>query len=266
MLGGGHGILQGQYGLLADQLIQARLVLANGSVVTVSNDSNPDLFWAVKGAGHNFGIVTEYTYRIYDARPNETWGFEQFVFTGDKIEQLYNVVSVMRETQPPQVVEFGLVLRLPDIDPVKVRRTSPYTCLSILFAYTTQPVIIYSIFYDGSLEEAHEYTAPIRAIETIHASSQAAPYLDLPGMSGNGDKDLACQKLSGAQIFRFPIYLNSYNVTAVREVYDAFSRMMVQEPAFNNSFFLLEGYSVQAVQKIPADSTAFAHRDDNLLL
>ena len=59
LLGGGHGILQGRYGLIADQLVSARMVLANGSAVTVSADSHPELFWAIRGAGHNFGIVVE---------------------------------------------------------------------------------------------------------------------------------------------------------------------------------------------------------------
>ncbi|ESZ94483.1 hypothetical protein SBOR_5131 [Sclerotinia borealis F-4128] len=49
-LGGGHGWLQGQYGLMADQVISARLLLSNGEVVTMSEKSNPDLFWAIMGA------------------------------------------------------------------------------------------------------------------------------------------------------------------------------------------------------------------------
>ena len=120
MLGGGHGLLQGKYGLLADQLLSTRMVLANGTAVTVSNNSHPDLFWAIRGAGHNFGIVTEFTYRIYDARPNETWGFEQFVFTEDKLEVLYSLLNKLIKTQPPEVVHISMVLRLPTIDPVKV--------------------------------------------------------------------------------------------------------------------------------------------------
>ena len=60
-LGGGHGTLQGHYGLLADQIVAARIVLGNGKAVTASKKKNSDLFWALRGAGHNFGIVTEVT-------------------------------------------------------------------------------------------------------------------------------------------------------------------------------------------------------------
>lgn len=120
MLGGGHGTLQGQYGLLSDQLISARVVLANGTAVTASKDENPDLFWALQGAGHNFGIVTEFTYKIYDARVNDTWILEELVFTGDRLEELFEVHNRLMESQPPELVLWAFLNLIPEIDPVKV--------------------------------------------------------------------------------------------------------------------------------------------------
>jgi FAD/FMN-containing dehydrogenase len=116
ILGGGHGWLQGQYGLLADQVISARFVLPNGEAVTVSDDSNPDLFWAIKGAGHNFGLVTEWEYRIYDIK-NPKWSYEIFVFLGDKLEALYELTNEMKKIQPPEVVHWGYIIRVEEIDP-----------------------------------------------------------------------------------------------------------------------------------------------------
>lgn len=125
MLGGGHGLLQGEYGLLADQLISARIVLGNSTAVIVSNTSHSDLFWAVRGVGHNFGIVTEYTYRIYNARVNETWGFEQFIFAGSQLGELYTTVNKMKQSQPAEVVEWAFITLMQALDPVNVcmRRT-----------------------------------------------------------------------------------------------------------------------------------------------
>ena len=120
MLGGGHGFLQGQHGLLADQLVEARMVLANGTSLTVSQNSHQDLFWAIRGAGHNFGIVTEFKYKIYDVAPDSTWSFEAFTFTGDKLEGLYAATNEMMETQPPEVVNYGVLFRLPAVDAVNV--------------------------------------------------------------------------------------------------------------------------------------------------
>lgn len=120
MLGGGHGFLQGMYGLLADQLIEARIVLGNGSAIKVSADSHPDLFWALRGAGHNFGIVTEFTYRIYDSHPNETWSYESFFFSGDQLEAVFEAKNEMMIRQPPNMIQFAIFLKVPQINQIKV--------------------------------------------------------------------------------------------------------------------------------------------------
>ena len=81
-LGGGHGFLQGKYGLISDQFASARIVLADGTVKNVSSESSdPDLWWALQGAGHNFGIVTSVTMKIHDALNEDIWSFESYVYT-----------------------------------------------------------------------------------------------------------------------------------------------------------------------------------------
>jgi fumiquinazoline A oxidase len=66
-LGGGVSTLQGAHGLLIDTLVSVRLVTAEGNAITVSAEENPDLFWGIRGAGHNFGIITSATYNIFDS-------------------------------------------------------------------------------------------------------------------------------------------------------------------------------------------------------
>ena len=64
-LGGGLGWLMAKYGLAADNLLAVELVTADGEVLQVDAASHPDLFWALRGGGGNFGVATSFTYRLH---------------------------------------------------------------------------------------------------------------------------------------------------------------------------------------------------------
>ena len=73
-LGGGLGWLMGQYGIAADNLVSAEVVTASGAVLTASESDNTDLFWALRGGGGNFGVVSSFEYRLYPVGPTITGG------------------------------------------------------------------------------------------------------------------------------------------------------------------------------------------------
>ena len=120
LLGGGHSLLQARHGFALDNLISADVVLANGTAVTASSDTNPDLFWALKGAGHNFGIVTSMQLKVYDIQSN--WNVNVFIFTNDKLETVLKIVNQIDcdPNRPTNLVLEGVVTRIPNVDPENV--------------------------------------------------------------------------------------------------------------------------------------------------
>ena len=93
-LGGGIGHLTRGYGLTIDNLLAAQVVLADGEIVTASVDENAELFWAVRGGGGNFGIVTEFTFRAHPV--SDVVGGPTFW----PLEQTGELLAAFREYQP----------------------------------------------------------------------------------------------------------------------------------------------------------------------
>ena len=73
-LGGGFGYLSRRFGYTVDDLVEVEIITADGRVRMASRDTDPDLFWAIRGGGGNFGVVTEFTYRLHEVGPAITAG------------------------------------------------------------------------------------------------------------------------------------------------------------------------------------------------
>jgi len=242
-LGGGHGWLQGHYGLIADQFRSLNVVLANGTKITVGPDH--ELFWAMNGAGHNFGIVTSANIKIYP-KIHTTYAIEILTFTGDKAKDLYEAAITTFANQPVEVIQWSYWMNIPQLDP-------------------TGPIIEFYIIQEGVTAVDSQWTAAFYALNPIAANPQTGSYLDLSTWLSINMDGPPCQK-TGMANPRFPLYLESFNATAMEEVYEAFKAGTNSSGPFYNSLFMFEGYSMQGVQAKNASNAAFAWRNDNLLV
>ncbi|KAK3901903.1 6-hydroxy-D-nicotine oxidase [Staphylotrichum tortipilum] len=247
VLGGGHGLLQGRYGIGADQIVGARVVLGDGEVVEVdvAREEGRDLLWGLGGAGHNFGVVSELRVKVYEVgEGRKWWAWQIFVFAGGRLEEVYGVAARMMETQPEGVVVWSAWMMMPEIDPVK-------------------PVIAFTIFFSGSLDESRRYTEPISSLGPNGYGEGETEYPGLAGVLGAGTDDQLCQPQGAA--FMRGIDLDHYDLGALRNWYNTFSEMLAANKALAGSFCMLEGYSMQGVQAVPPESKAYPHRDKKLL-
>lgn len=109
-LGGGHGHLTRKYGLTMDSLVAADVVLADGSFVTASENENPDLFWALRGGGGNFGIVTSFRFRLH---PVHTVGLAISLWPVDHIHEVLRWYRDFLPQAPEDLNGFFAVLAVP---------------------------------------------------------------------------------------------------------------------------------------------------------
>ncbi|KAL2819154.1 hypothetical protein BJX63DRAFT_418917 [Aspergillus granulosus] len=245
-LGGGHGALQGRHGLASDQYVSLRLVTAEGEILEVSPDStNSDLWWAMQGAGHNFGIVTSITSKIYDLVEDGMWSWEQLIFTGDQVEEVFELFNDLAEIQPPDFLVWTYMLHIPPIDP-------------------ENPIIMSNFLRGGVPSIEPELIQPFRDLAVGPATNATGLYTNIPtwidtDLNGNG-----CAR-DGSKI-RYPVGFSRYNTEAQRELFDAYAEGTAGDSPLNSSLVLLEQYSVQGVQAVPEESTAFPHRQDALLV
>jgi FAD/FMN-containing dehydrogenase len=150
-LGGGYGWLRRKHGLSSDNVIEAEVVTADGQVLTASADENPDLYWAIRGGGGNFGVVTSFTFALHPVGPEVA-----FSATFYPIEEYAQVLRGWRdyvEQAPDEVTTVCVGITFP---------ANP----ELPEAIHDRPVVIVGGVFVGDVEEGLKITAPLRELGT----------------------------------------------------------------------------------------------------
>jgi FAD/FMN-containing dehydrogenase len=170
-LGGGIGWLMRKHGLACDNLVGADVVTAEGEFITVSATENPELLWALRGGGGNFGIVTEFDYQLHPVGPL-LGGLLMY-----PAEQAKAVLGFYREfaaTEPEEMTSFVILLNAPAVDAVPK-------------AFHGAPMVAVCPAWSGPLGEGERVIDRLRefgpaAVDTVGVTS----YVDLQRGSDDG--------------------------------------------------------------------------------
>jgi FAD/FMN-containing dehydrogenase len=229
-LGGGIGYLARKYGLAIDALLAVEMVTADGRQVTASAESHPDLFWAIRGGGGNFGVVTRFQYRLYPV--GEILGGALFMPpTREVLQALVPIAS----SAPEELTTISFLMSMPPapfIPPDRVGELS----LAIIFVWSGDPA-------DGQAA-----IQPFRDVATPLAEVVAPmPYPGIYAFTSEAEHRMLAVHRSR--------FLDGLPDDAVDAILDAAATRT--SPFTMIQLRVLGG----AMSRVPAGATAFAHRD-----
>ncbi|GAA3205536.1 FAD-binding oxidoreductase [Dactylosporangium siamense] len=230
-LGGGYGPLGRTFGLGCDHIVAAEVVDATGTVLRVTADEHPDLFWALRGAGGaGFGVVTSLTYRLNPLPKTVVGGVVAWPLS--KAEEVFAAYRDLYEGRTDERLAFCLLLT-----------TEPYP--------DGEPVVVMYGLYVGPPGEAAEALTPIEALgEPLFSSIGETSYFDL--MQGMGE-----EIMYGLQSKWLGGYFGpaGFDEPAFATILDNFRRLPSGYSMVR--FDLLGG---GAIGRVAPDATAFVHR------
>ena len=223
-LGGGLGWLMRRFGLACDNVVSVEIVTADGEVRTASARENADLFWGVRGGGGNFGVVTNFEYRLHPV--TEVLG-GLLVHPAARAREVLRHYRDFTRSAPDELAIFAGLMTSPE----------------------GVPIVALIVAYSGEIAEGERILAPLRQFGPPVADQVTRmPYLQLQSMLDPGFPP-------GLQVYWRSDFLESLSDGAIDTIVDHFET--ITSPL---SALLIEHFG-GAVRRVDRNETAFAQRD-----
>ncbi|KAI1456525.1 FAD-binding domain-containing protein [Annulohypoxylon moriforme] len=236
-LGGGIGQYQGVYGLISDSLVSARVLTADGKLLDVSNTSNTDLFWAIRGAGSNFGIVTSATYKVHPLKDNGNVFIAEFLVSAEQVPKYFKTLESMN----PLPAELSSI---------------------VLMGYNgttnkTQAEVHWT--YKGPEDKGRAALKPIFDLNLEATQVKLVPWNKLLSSLFGGNTAIACE--AGVTRDIYGLNYKNYSASTNSASFNKMANYFDKYPGGRNGSLLLEFFPNQALKAVPTDATAFEWRD-----
>ncbi|KAH8761814.1 hypothetical protein F5882DRAFT_305500 [Hyaloscypha sp. PMI_1271] len=231
LLGGGMGNQISLYGLGVDQILSARLVTAKGEVVIASDKENQDLFWGIRGAGHNFGIVSELKVKAYEQENGGVHWTGTLGFPGSK-EMLTRVTSTIKEMRIGKGMGVFMIWARPPP--------------------AFGPMVVLNLWYSGPSSSAEAAYKPLFDLEPVMQICAPTPYAHI-----NDCNDAVCAK--GLRKPSYCVGLNESELGDLEKVWEQWVEWSAREGA-GQSVVLTECYGFEKAREVEDESTAYAWR------
>jgi FAD/FMN-containing dehydrogenase len=231
--GGGFGLVSRRFGLTLDAIRSVDVVTARGKLVHASDSENPDLFWAVRGGGGNFGVVTEFEFELYPMQSRVVGGAIEFPFA--EAHQVLSAYSELTTSAPDELYVDCFVNVVDTLDASTVRLR---------------------ICYSGDERDAERVLAPILSFGTVLSNTVAAQsYLALQG----SDQKPQPRSVSNANVAPREYYYRAGFATGIdQDLVEAVAAGA--EPSRGRNTLLLFQPAGGAIKRVGNTATAFSHR------
>jgi len=238
-LGGGFGWLTRKYGMTIDNLVSVEVVTADGKRLRASENENPDLFWAIRGGGGNFAVVTQFEFKLHRVGPEITAGL--IVFPFDQAKQVLTRYREFVESAPEELNVWAIMRKAPPL---------PFLPGDV----HGKEVVVLTIFYIGHASQGEKLIEPLLGFGTPHGKHIGVQ------LYTQWQKAFDPLLMPGARN-----YWKSHNFT---ELSDGALNSMIEFagklPSPQCEIFI--GLIAGAANRVPADAMAYRHRDAKFVL
>ncbi|KAI1123020.1 Glucooligosaccharide oxidase [Nemania abortiva] len=237
-IGGGVGRYQGVYGLVTDALLSVRLVTSRGDLVNVSSTSQPDLFWGLRGAGANFGIITSATYKLNQPVNGGRITSVDFIFRAELNSSYFDILESFNNKMPAKL---------------SIGSDIAYN------STTGQPEIQATWIYFGTEREARAAMASVFSLDYSVAIVNEISWDQIFTVPSFGVDALFCQPNSIHDMYS--INLRNLSGSTFKSTFTKMARFYNENPNTRSSIVIFETFPNQAMQAVPNAATAYPWRD-----